>query len=171
MNLNVVLSPDGIDKAIKELDQYKDLLRAKLNLFVSRLANNGYHVINERKQTEGDSDSSFAPTVRIKTGRNTCRATVSISGRDVLFVEFGAGVHYNGSLGSSPNPKGLELGYYIGSYPQQKHAGEDFWFYQDESGKWQMSHGTKAGMPMYRAALSMRAHIASIAQEVFGSNG
>lgn len=34
----------------------------------------------------------------------------------MLFIEFGAGIHYNGSAGSSPHPKGNEFGYTIGSY-------------------------------------------------------
>lgn len=171
MLINVTLSKSGIDKAVEKIEQYKSDLRYKLGIFVRRLTDAGYRVINEKKKNAGtDVDTSFSPVVVIKqSSRNVVRATLSISGKDVLFVEFGAGVHFNGSLGSSPNPKGLEHGYFIGSYPGQKHAGEDFWWYTDDFGMSRKSHGTKAAMPMYSASEYIRGHFASIAREVFGT--
>lgn len=173
MLINVTLSKSGIDKAVEKIEQYKSDLRYKLGIFVRRLAEEGYRVINEKKKNAGeDADTSFTPVVVIKqSSRNVVRATLSISGKDVLFVEFGAGVHYNGSLGSSPNPKGLEFGYFIGSYPGQSHAGDDYWWYTDDSGRRHMTHGTKAAMPMYSASESIRGHFASIAREVFSTAG
>lgn len=171
MNLDVVLTPSGIDKAIKKLDKYKDELTQKLYTFCNRLAQEGYRIVQREKATQGDSDTSFTPTVTIDSGVKSCKATLSISGKDVLFVEFGSGVYYNGSLGSSPNPKGGEFGYFIGSYPNQTHAGDRTWFYKDSNGVRKRSHGTKASMPMYKASQYMRGHFAEIAREVFGSNG
>lgn len=173
MNIDLVLSPEGIDKAIKKLEWYKSNLRVMQQRFVDRLLQSGYRVVNRDKgKATGDSDTSFVPTVSIKrVSDNAVRGTLSISGKDVLFVEFGAGVHYNGALGSSPNPKGLEFGYFIGSYPNQQYAGEDYWFYKNENGERVMSHGTKAAMPMYNASQDIRGHFASIAREVFNTDG
>lgn len=173
MKIDFVASPEGCKHATDKIKWYTSNMSVMQKRFVDRLLMSGYKVVQKEKQeAKGDSDISFVPQAKFtNTTKNVCRATLSISGKDVLFVEFGAGVHYNGALGSTPNPKGLELGYFIGSYPEQTHAGDDYWFYTDESGKSHFSQGTKAGMPMYLAAQYMRGHIGSIAREVFGTNG
>ena len=87
---------------------------------------------------------------------------------DILFLEFGAGIHYNGPAGSSPHPKGTEFGYTIGSYGEG-HGKQDSWVYQAPTGEWVRSHGTEATMPVYNASLEIIRQIETIAREVFGN--
>lgn len=85
-----------------------------------------------------------------------------------MFIEFGAGIHYNGAAGSSPHPKGEEFGYTIGSYGQGKGKNES-WVYYADSGEWVRSYGTEATMPMYKASVEIIQNIRKIAKEVFSS--
>lgn len=169
MELKVELSEDGLQDAIKVLEMYKIKLRESVRHFVLKLSEAGYKVIKARLGRAGSGASSSAVTVIDinHSSKNIYKATISLSGSEVLFIEFGAGVYYNGSLGSSPNPLGIETGYVIGSYPGQTHAGDDYWFYTDEDGQKHYTHGTKAQMPMYNASEYMRGHIGSIAREIF----
>ena len=75
---------------------------------------------------------------------------VVAKGTDAVWVEFGAGVFYNGSAGSSPHPKGQELGLTIGSYGQGK-GKQPAWGFYNESGELIVTRGTEAQMPLYRA--------------------
>lgn len=169
MKINVTLSPSGIEKAVQQLEKYKQDLNTKITVFLQRLGDAGIDVVKANMRPAGDYIVPDNPDFRLTHGGR--RGVLSLSGKDVLFVEFGAGVHYNGALGNSPNPKGVEMGYFIGSYPGQTHAGEDKWYYRDEDGQPHKTHGTQAGMPMYKASQYMRGHIREIAREVFNTDG
>lgn len=84
-------------------------------------------------------------------------------GDDVCFIEFGAGVYYNGAEPYPiPRPAGI-VG--IGEYGKG-HGKEDFWFYTDESGS-HYTHGTPAAMPMYNASKAILESVSQVANEVF----
>ena len=86
---------------------------------------------------------------------------------DPLLIEFGSISQYIGHLGSSPLPKGKELGYTRGAYG--KGLGNNYFcFYYAVSGEAVMSHGTQATMPVYKAGIEMRRQVLKIAREVFG---
>ena len=95
-------------------------------------------------------------------------ATLIVSGKDLLFIEFGAGVHYNGAVGSSPHPLGASKGYTIGSYGKGN-GSKDAWYYYSDTGEVVKSHGTQATMPVYKAGVEMRQQMLKIAKEVFSS--
>nr|DAT11567.1 MAG TPA: hypothetical protein [Caudoviricetes sp.] len=90
--------------------------------------------------------------------------TVLVTGKDVIFVEFGAGVFFNGSVGSSPHPKGHEFGFTIGSYGKGKGGRETWAYYTD--GKVQWTHGTKATMPVFKACEIIKLELPKIIKEV-----
>lgn len=81
-------------------------------------------------------------------------------------MEFGAGVYHNGSAGSSPHPKGSELGFTIGGYGEGMGKRQTWGFYEDS--ELRLTHGTPAIMPMYNALKTVCDEIAGIAKEVFG---
>lgn len=163
------LSAKEIDKAIKELEQYKQelirkttLLREKVADRIAELAQSGFNgaVVDDL----------------LKGGVKTADVTVSLSntddvslvianGEDAVWVEFGAGVYHNGSAGSSPHPKGSELGLTIGGYGKGM-GKKDVWGYYEE-GELRLTHGTPAVMPMYNAVKTVCDEIADIAREVF----
>lgn len=166
--ISISLSPKSIDHAIKELNQYKDDLRRKNDEFVRRLAELGIPIIDQNiASAAGDSDKSHDTYIKINSFGDYSQVVLVTEGIDLLFIEFGAGIFYNGSAGSSPHPKGKELGYTIGSYGKGQ-GKNDYWFYYADSGESVMSHGTEATMPVYRASVEITQNIRRIAQEVFG---
>ena len=86
------------------------------------------------------------------------------SGQAVCFIEFGAGVYFNGAEPyPEPRPSGV-VG--IGEYGQGK-GKRDMWGYYDSGGNLVLTHGTPAAMPMHHAGRVMEQEIDRIAREVF----
>lgn len=166
--ISISLSEKSIQNAIKELNQYKEDLWRKNDEFVRRLAELGIPIINQNiSAAAGDSDKSHNTYIKVNSFGDYSQATLVTEGKSILFIEFGAGIFYNGSAGSSPHPKGQEFGYTIGSYGKGQ-GKNDFWFYYADSGESVMSHGTEATMPVYRASVEIMQNIRRIAREVFG---
>ncbi len=165
-NLKVELSTKGISEIIDFLENYKNELDRKCEIFCQKLCELGIEVIDARIVGKGDSDTSHETEITIGKDGTYTNAKLTLSGEDILFIEFGAGVHYNGVTGTSPNPKGSELGYTIGSYGKG-HGTQEFWYYKDDSGNYVRSYGTQATMPMYSASVEMIKQMKSVAKEVF----
>lgn len=162
------LSNRSIQNAISEIRKYQQELSDKNRIFVQKLCELGIPVIDQNiAAAQGDSDKSHNTYIKINSFGSYAQAQLIVEGRDLLFIEFGSGIHYNGSAGSSPNPKGQEFGYTIGSYGQEKGA-NDHWFYYADTGESVMSRGTEATMPVYRASVEIIQNIQRIAREVFG---
>ena len=162
------LDESSIMDAIEQIEEYKRLLVGKTREFVDRLVQIGIQVVDANMNTAGDSSPEHTNIVRIGMNGDTVKATLTVQGHDLLFIEFGAGIHYNGEAGTSPNPKGVEMGYVIGSYGHGQ-GQNDYWHYRDRaSGRWRTSHGTQASMPMYKADMEIQQRFIAIAQEVFG---
>ena len=158
----------SLDNAIKQIQEYKERLSNKCEMFVHRLAEVGIPIIDQNiALAAGDSDKGHNTYIKINSFGSYSQARLIVEGKDLLFIEFGAGVHYNGNLGGSPHPKGKEMGYTIGSYGKGQ-GKNDFWFYYADSGEAVMSHGTQATMPVYKAGEEMRRQVLNIAKEVFG---
>ena len=163
------LSAGSIQNAVKELQRYKQSLISKNDLFVQRLAEVGIPVINANiAAAQGDSDKNHNTYIKLNSFGSYSRAVLVVEGADLLMIEFGAGIHYNTPAGTSPHPKGQELGYTIGSYGKG-HGAEDYWYYQAESGETVRSYGTESTMPVYKASVEIRQKIRQIAKEVFSS--
>lgn len=164
------LSTSSIQAAIKELEKYKQSLNDKNQIFVQRLAELGIPIIDSNMSAaQGDSDPAHNTFIRLDSNGSYTKADLVVEGKDLLFIEFGSGVHYNSSAGSSPHPKGTEFGYTIGSYGKGRGA-EDMWHYFDEErGHWRTSRGTEATMPVYKASVEIIQNIRRIAKAVFGN--
>lgn len=165
------LSEKSIDKAIKELEDYKKDLKAKCDEMSKRVA--------EFFQTRAQSgfDNAASDTILFRDGTNwEVPAVVSVTvepsengvymivahGEDAVWAEFGAGVYFNGPVGSSPNPLGLQNGFTIGSFGER---GERLaWGTPDGN----ISRGTPASMPMANAMFAAEEELMHIAREVFG---
>ena len=163
------LSTKEIDEAIRELDKYKQELTQKTELLRKRVA----------EKIAELSRSGFAGAVvddLLNGGQRLAQVDVSIDnrenitiviakGEDAIWAEFGAGVHHNGSPGSSPHPKGSELGFTIGGYGYGMGNRDTWGFYED--GELRLTHGAPATMPMYNALKTVCDEISAIAREVF----
>ena len=162
------LSVQSINNAMKELQTYKrdflnkvELLRKKIAGLMADKAQSLFDgaivddVINDKRQAQ--------VTVSLSDTGNV--TYVIAYGSDAVWVEFGAGVFYNGQAGNSPHPKGTELGYTIGGYGKGYGRRQVWGFY--ESGELKLTRGTPAVMPMYKAFSEVCNDIYNIAKEVF----
>lgn len=170
----------SIDKAIKELERYKDTLVDKEKEFCRRLAEIGVNAAMMTLATkgQGDSERSASFNIAYKVEDREVEFILSITSKPHitkdgrvfyphLAWEFGAGNYYNGM--TSPNPKAGELGMGPGKFPGQTHVptpGE--WYYRDEDGHSHRSVGTQATMPMHTAVVEMIKSVEAVAKEVYG---
>lgn len=167
--ISISMSSKSIQNAIKEIEAYKRQFIDRNELFVRRLAELGIPVIDQNiAAAQGDSEKNHNTYIKVNSFGSYSEAKLVVEGSDLLYIEFGAGIRYNGSAGTSPHPKGEEFGYTIGSYGKGQ-GKNDFWFYYADTGETVMSHGTEATMPVFRASQEIIQNIRRIAREVFRS--
>lgn len=167
MKYSIRLNKTEIVKLKNDLKIYTSSLKYKCQVFEEKLFDIGINVATFRlsRITEGDTPRDFNFGVKIAPEGDIVKGVLTLSGVGILFWEFGSGIMYNGY--TSPNPKAKELGYDIGSYPNQTHVPDPgYWYYKD-GGKWKRSVGTKAAMPMFYASEEMAEKIEEVAREVF----
>ena len=169
--IRISLSEKDIDRAIKELEQYKreiirktELLRTRIAERIANLAQSGFNgaVVDD---LTGGSGGARKADVRVSIDERENVSIVIAAGEDAVWAEFGAGVYHNGSAGSSPHPKGQELGLTIGGYGKGMGKRQVWGFYED--GELKLTHGAPATMPMYNAMKIVCDEIVAIAKEVF----
>ena len=176
------LSIKEVERAKKELLQYKKDLEDKCQEFVRRLYEVGVSVARENI-SEGykpyiifGMDTSEAGTgvkaimYVTNTGLirsewrtdNTASGIASADVSPILMAEFGSG------LPAENNPDGRRFGMGTGTFPGQTHAEDpEGWWYMDLNYEWHHSFGITPTMPMAHAAGAMLDSVATIAKEVF----
>lgn len=179
-----IFNPASVDDAVKELRDYSKWVQRKTEELRKRVAD----LIVEKAQPVFNAavvDDTFLTIVKDganlpeapKTGGVTVYtdprgdATLVIAdGKDAIFAEFGAGVHYNGAVGSYPNPLGATLDFIaaIGTYGKG-YGAKETWGFLGEDGNIHLTHGAPASMPLFKAVQSVSQDIVRIAKEVFGS--
>lgn len=172
----VELSKDAIDKAIKELNDYKKWVNRKTKELLEQLSLIGIQEASIRfsgAQYDGTNDTKLE-TKESFDGTNYVY-TIVAGGQAVCFIEFGAGVYYNSAGYPLQKPAGV-VG--IGEYGEKKGT-QNTWAYYGENpgsngvlresakGSVVITHGNPAAMPMYYAGSEMKQKILSIAKEVF----
>ena len=166
--IKIGLSTKEINRAIKDLAAYKQDVLKKTDLL--------QECVSERLAEEAGEGFSGAIVDDIIQGPKKAQVNVIIDrrgeitvviakGKDAVWVEFGSGVYHNSSLGSSPHPKGAELGFTIGDYGKGMGKKRTWGF--DENGELMLTHGTPAKMPMYNAVKTVCEEISEIAREIF----
>lgn len=160
--IEIDLSAASISSAIKELKSYRKSLDKKMNKLLEELADIGLTEATIR--FEGavyDRETHTDIEVRPISGGYAIVA----SGRDVAFIEFGAGVHYNDpGTYKGKKPDGIsEIGTYGKGY-----GSRHVWGYPDENGDIRLTHGNPAAMPMWYASEEMQNAIKAKFLEVFG---
>lgn len=172
--------PASVSACIREIEAYKKWVEAKTAELQERvatfIANYAGPIFNTSiaddtfKVVQGGQTTSEGPrigNVRVYVENNGNTTLVIASGKDAVFMEFGAGVLYNGAVGTSPNPLGSGLGLTIGSYGPN--GAKYTWGFVGEDGQTHLTHGVPASMPMYRATMAVVNNIVEIAREVFRS--
>lgn len=103
-------------------------------------------------------------TVDIQTSGSNVTVIV-VSGDDIVWLEFGAGVHYNNG---DPNPtyRGVVPGIVgIGQYGKGKGMNDSWMF--TKNGERYRTHGTPASMPIYHAVQDSAQYIIDSIRSVF----
>ena len=159
--ITVKLNSKSIGSAIKELRAYKAWVERKTKELARRLAELGAGEAKVRfagAQYDGNNDAE----VSVEAIDNGYK--IVASGGSVFFIEFGAGVYYNGTEPyPEPRPSGVVgIGEYGKGYGKRK-----AWGFYDEGGALVITHGTPAAMPMLHAGRTMQQDVEKIAKEVF----
>ena len=177
--ITVTFSPEGMQKAIKAIEDYQEDIKEKCKELCRRLSNEGMIIAsaNILESTLGNTVSLKSSIDETQAG---CKAILTAVGKSytseseskgtrtvntLLLIEFGAGIHYN----KEANPKAQDFGMGVGTFPNQTHAfNENGWFFLGSDNKWHHSYGVKATMPMFRTAEELKEKVQEIAREVFG---
>lgn len=171
------LSADSLLDAAKQIEKLQVDYILKNKEFVRALTKEGIEEASEHLNAKGDAEPPYIatqnPHVRMGNDVEDMKAVVRLKGDDVVFVEFGAGIHYNTPVGTSPNPYGVELGYTIGSYSDSGNGysqGQyDYWGHIDDNGVFVVTYGTEAAMPLYHASVRVKQRYADVAKSIFRS--
>lgn len=168
--IKIGLSAKSFSDAVHELESYRVNLPLKCRLFIDRLANDvGIPVIKTNiASARGDSEKTSNVFFQWTENKSGAYGTLVAENKDILFIEFGAGIYYNNG---NAHPQSAEFGYGVGTYPGQKNAIDPgYWYYRDDdSTGLHFSLGTEATMPMYKAYLEMATRVIDIAKEVFSN--
>lgn len=159
------LSQKSIQSAIKQVEEYKKSLPSKCELLVRLLAEHGMSVskaIIEQHIFSGQTLNSIRIENRSDSG--ITRMSIVVESDAILFLEFGSGILYSGTV----NPKSAELGMGPGTYPGEGHWDDpNGWWYLGDDGEYHHSFGIEAAMPMYRATMDIVRNVGTIAKAVF----
>ena len=165
------LNTKDINRAIRELQEFKQDFLEKVDTYRKRIAEeiavNASMIFANSVVDDVIQGSPRRPDVQVTVDERGGISVVVANGEDAVWCEFGAGVYHNGSVGSSPNPLGTDLGLTIGSYGKG-HGKQSAWGYYDEDGNLVITRGTPASMPMYNAVQEVARKSVEIAREVFG---
>ena len=168
------LTTGEIQRAIDEVEKFKTDFQKKVDTYRKRIAEEiavqASIYFDNAVMDDVINGSPRKPEVSVNWSDDGKIAVVVANGEDAVWCEFGAGVYHNGSVGSSPHPKGNDLGFTIGSYGKG-HGKQSVWgYYTDPDSKsgLVLTHGTPASMPMYNAAQEVLRKSVQIAREVFG---
>lgn len=167
--IEISLSGESIDSAIRQLDIYKKEVVWKLDKLRDAIADEIASEVQMMFNNSIVSDviNGHARKANVSVSMDCRGNTIAIiaSGEDAVWVEFGAGVFHNGSSGSAKHPSGNELGFTIGSYGKGMGNKQTWGYYED--GNLVLTHGTPAIMPMYKSMSNICGQISSIARGIF----
>ena len=164
------LDEKDIGRAISEIARFKKDFLARVDTYRKRVAEELSNIASLKfgsaTMEHTIMGATRKPSVNVSVSERGNISVVVADGEDAVWCEFGAGVYYNGSVGSSPNPYGKDIGFTIGSYGKGYGKGRA-WGYYDDDGELVITRGTPASMPMYNAAKEITRKAIEIAREVF----
>lgn len=173
------LSVGSVEKAIKEIADYRKKLEYKADAIANMLAEMGYSVavgIMANHVWTGETLNSLK-VERIGEGKYV----LSAQSKALLFFEFGAGVTFGGG-----HPLNEKMGMGPGTYPGNGHWDDPngWWFPTDdprlarskrnspdnEGAYWAHTFGNPPYKPFYNADVTIRENILKVTKEVFGND-
>lgn len=161
----------SIQNAVAEIENYKDMLKINVGIFLQELMAEGITVA-KAKVAEAPPEYKSRVTVTgvspFRTGINYT-AAIKLEGDQALFIEFSAGEKYGTDhFDSLPNNPSYGSGYGKGTYNPDSDTWKnpDGWRYG--KGGSQHTYGTPAVAPMYNADKKMREVLTEAARKVWG---
>lgn len=165
MGITLSIDTKPIDKVIKQINEYKADMQRKEARLVTELARYGCSKAQIKFNNFIDYDGENVVTVEFDV--NGTEATIRANGQAVAFIEFGAGVYYNGLAGKYPIPTPPEI-VGIGEYGHGL-GKRKAWGYYQEDGNLVITHGNPPAMAMYNTIVELEEEIGDIAREVLRS--
>ena len=183
-NIRVKLSVDSIDNAISKLEDYKERLQWKAEIFVQRLADVGINVAKQNILVEDNGvivdrsnlvyfEKNLASSIDgavciivpfstpyISTWKKSSNGDEVLSAEvdPLLMAEFGSGANaIDGHKGTFPSATAKE------------NVAHGSWAWYDESGVKHISTGNTPSRPIYEAKEEIFKQIKLIATEVFST--
>ena len=153
------LSPSSIKDAVDYLETYKKWANKKMDELMVRLAAIGLQTARVRFEM-GATDGNKAPDTWVEPTENGFK--IIAQGKDVYFIEFGAG----DAAGNHPDKATAPVDTSPGSYSAKntmEYVKYGSWHHQKKK-----YTEIQPQMPMYHAAREIERNIEKIAKEVFG---
>lgn len=159
MKIELLLDVKNINKAIKKLNDYQRWIDQKTTEMLEKLASIGVVEVHIGYDNALKGIDKIDVTSEW-TSPNSI--VVRASGKEVAFVEFGAGLIGYG------HPQAGEFGVGPGTYPDGKGHWNDpnGWWYKDSTGT-HHSKGNEASMVMYNTARKLEQEVERVVKEVF----
>ena len=161
-----IFDPSSIDAAIEQLEVLQEKLD-RLNARLERLAQLGVKVAEDAFAMVALDTSNDPVTVTYRMEKEGF--TIYARGRQVAYMEFGAGVYYNGEEPyEGERPAGIDP---IGGHDTITGSSVslgifDTWAYKDGN-RTVVTHGTPACQGMYLAQEAMAREAKQIIKEIF----
>jgi hypothetical protein len=153
------LNTKDIDRAIRELKQFKTEFLEKCDRLIEALTDYGVEVAKVQVaqldavytgELMNSIEGYYSPTYNV--------GIIKAGAYYAAYVEFGTGVV--GKQSPHPNPQGWQ-------YDVNQHGDEGWVYYDDESGTYRWTKGFKSRPFMYNTARQLERDCKKIAEEVF----
>ena len=169
------LSVSDINKAIKDLMEYKKELNEKIDIFVKKLAEKGVEIAKDKVTSYQAIDTGeLLDSITLKAGDVVKNGSIYYIYTDcdyASFVEFGTGIvgagKDDGPTYPYEIPQGIEWNYASGPHVFTTKDGRTGWYYPTEDG-YRFTEGMESRPFMTETAILLSMQVLEVAKEVFG---
>ena len=155
------LDEKDIDRAIREVKQFKKEFLEKCDRLVEALTDRGADIAKVQvAQLDAVYTGELKNSIEGYYSPATNVGIIKAGAYYAAYVEFGTGVV--GSRSAHPNPQGWQ-------YDVNSHGDSGWVYYDDDSGKFRWTKGFKSRPFMYNTARELERMCSKIAKEVFGT--
>ena len=157
------LSPESIDAAIRELEQYKKDFNRKCNELIQQLTEHGYEFAKLEVLRLGAFDTgNLADSIQGYFDANSRVGFIRAECWYAVYVEYGTGV-----VGASHRHKNAAAHGWV--YDQNQHGDSGWVYFNDREGKVMWTKGQPSSPFMYNTYRELQRKALSIAKTVFKS--
>lgn len=166
--IKIKLSTESIEKAKKELQDYKAEIRRKSNQAIAELASFGLEICKAKIAEMKIYDTGqLENSVNVYLDEEQMKGFIKVSCDYAVFVEFGTGTRGIGTpyIGEAMSKVGYK--YMGGTQYVTLSDGRIGWFYPADDGTYRFTEGLPSRPFMYETGQELRNNLKSIVSEVF----